>query len=74
MTDWAIHVHVPTISFHLGTKERGGKVKKKKKNGDDGGRPIVYLYGTSFSGETEQEEKKGFISSSTVEMTDLLSQ
>lgn len=50
---------MPTISFHLGTKERGGRVKKKLQR-MMGEIPIVYLYGTSFSRETEQEKKKRF--------------
>lgn len=63
-------MHVPTISFHLGTKERGGGGERGGNAGDDGEIAVVYLYGTSSPRETEQGEKKFFI----VEMMDLLCQ
>lgn len=35
MTDWAIRLHAPTISFHLGTNERGRKENIVKVDGGD---------------------------------------
>lgn len=55
MTDWAIRLHVPTISFHLGTKEgeekRGEKLLRMM-----GEIPVVYLYGRSFLGGNRAKE------------------
>lgn len=36
MTDWAIRLHAPTISFHLRTNGGGGDIVKGDE-GDDGG-------------------------------------
>lgn len=54
----AIRMHVPTISFHLGTKERGGGGERGRKMREMMGEiAVVYLYGTSSPRETEQGKK-----------------
>lgn len=73
LTDWAIHVHAPTISFHLGTKERGGG-ERQKNAGDDGGDSSCLFIWNIFSEGNRAEEKKFFFSPFIVEMMDLLSQ
>lgn len=60
MTEGAIHIHVPTISFHLGTKEGGGRRTKKWAKMTEK-IPIVYLYGTLFQKE-ESDRKKRLVS------------
>lgn len=37
VTDWPIRLHAPTISFHLGTNERGRKENIVKVDGRDSG-------------------------------------
>lgn len=37
MTAWAIHVHVPTMSSHLGTKKRGRRGREREKSAEDDG-------------------------------------
>lgn len=67
-------MHMPTISFHLGTKERGGRVKKKTAGDDGGDTDCLFIWNIFFKGNRARGRKRGSISSCIVKMTDLLSQ
>lgn len=66
---------MPTISFHLGTKE-GEERRERKKNIDDGeDTNCLFIWNIFLSeGRRASEKKKGFIPFCILEMIDLLSQ
>lgn len=55
MTDWAIRLHVPTTSFHLGTKGEG---RKSKKIAEDRWRDSICLFIWDNFTERGREERK----------------
>lgn len=55
MTERAICVCVPTISFHLGTKERGGGDREKNAEGDGGDSGCLFIRNIFSEGNGAEE-------------------